>query len=242
MLHHLRSKARQSVHRLGLDIRPYAESRAVKACRASLINRGVDVVLDVGANTGQFARESRDWGFSGQIMSFEPTSEAFLRLKTNARSDPLWDVYHFGLGSEPDERTIQVAGNSQSSSFLQMTPEHEEAAPGSAVCGSEEVWVDTLDRVAETLISGTSCLYLKVDVQGLELEVLRGATSILPRTSAIELELSLYPLYVGSPLVDEVVGELREYGYALISVEPAWAAAQTGTISQLNGVFKRLRI
>lgn len=216
--------------------------RAIAPCRATLINDGkVEAVLDVGANAGQYGTDLRDWGYGGRILSFEPGSEAFGRLSRRAAEDDLWDCLPIGLGREQDRRELFIAGNAgQSSSLLEMSDLHIDAAPDSAIVGSETVEIETLDRVAGQLLDREARLYTKLDVQGLELDVLAGGRGLLERTVALELELSLVPLYREMPLIGDVVEALRAWGFVLFSVEPDWKAVGTGELSQLNGLFRRI--
>ena len=99
----------------------------------------VDVILDVGANAGQFAKELRATGYVGRIVSFEPLSSAYAMLKTAADADQNWLAVNIGIGSEDTEAEINISGNSYSSSFLEMLPSHEASAPESGYVGSERI-------------------------------------------------------------------------------------------------------
>jgi FkbM family methyltransferase len=60
----------------------------------------INLILDVGANDGQFAREMRELGYNGRIASFEPMASCIATLQKLAEADPLWSVHPFGLGRE----------------------------------------------------------------------------------------------------------------------------------------------
>ena len=77
-----------------------------------LDTRKVDLVIDVGANAGQFAREIRSMGYRGRIHSFEPLAAAFAELEGHAARDPLWDVSNVGVGSRAGKLEINIARNS----------------------------------------------------------------------------------------------------------------------------------
>ena len=148
---------------------------------------GIDLVFDVGANTGQFAREIRDSGFKGRIVSFEPLSAAHQELTVAAASDQLWAVHErCALGDQEGSVTLNIAGNSVSSSVLEMAAVHAAAAPGSAYVGQEETTLVKLDSVAHKYIGGSQRPFLKIDTQGFEWQVLTGARANLafyPRCS-----------------------------------------------------------
>jgi hypothetical protein len=105
---------------LGLDVRKYPDFFLRK--RLEFISKNkIDIVIDVGANVGQFGKEMRALGYKGKIISFEPLKDAFEKLKIEANKDFDWEVYNLGVGSEMGKLQINVAQNSFSSSFLGMT-------------------------------------------------------------------------------------------------------------------------
>ena len=208
--------------------------------RAELIaERAIDAVVDVGANEGLFARRLRDEGFTGRIVSFEPLSSAFVLLALASAPDPKWECLRLGLGATTGAATLNVAGNLASSSFLPMERELTEADPRLAYIGREECSLSTLDILASGLFQPEERLYLKLDVQGFELEVLRGAEATLEHVLVLDVELSQTQLYEGAPLIDEVVAYLAERDYVLLGTEPAYVHPRTGETVQLNGLFVR---
>ena len=208
--------------------------------RGELIaERAIDAVVDVGANEGLFAKRLRDEGFTGRIVSFEPLSSAFVLLALASASDPKWECLRLALGATTGEATLNVAGNLASSSFLPMDRELTEAEPRLAYVGKEECSLSTLDILAPDLFQPEERLYLKLDVQGFELEVLRGAEATLEHVVVLDVELSQTQLYEGAPLMDEVVAYLAERDYVLLGTEPAYVHPRTGETVQLDGLFVR---
>jgi FkbM family methyltransferase len=201
---------------------------------------GIDLVLDVGANTGQYAQELRAQRYAGAIVSFEPLATAHARLLEAARRDPRWRVApRMALGSRTAEVTLNVAGNSLSSSVLRMLPAHEQAAPGSGVVGTEAVALHRLDEVAGQYLGGANAVLLKIDTQGYEDQVLAGAAGVLDRVTAVQLELSFEPLYEGQPLFDAMRGRLRDIGFSLVAMFPGYVDPLTGRTLQVDGFFVR---
>jgi FkbM family methyltransferase len=183
---------------LGIDLKRYNVQTSEDARMQQLLDyHKIDLVLDVGANVGQYAKSLRDLGYSGRIVSFEPLSSAYSQLKTASKKDLLWEIApQTAIGNQEGEIIINIAGNSQSSSALPMLDAHVQSAPESAYSGSETVKLSRLDTLAKDYIkSETKSIFLKIDVQGLEKQVLEGATAILPLVKGIKLELSLVPLY-----------------------------------------------
>ena len=199
----------------------------------------IDIVIDVGANSGQFGLEIRAAGYVGRILSIEPMDEAYRILSALATRDRNWTTIQCALGESGGESMLHIAGNSASSSFLDMLPVHEQAAPGTAYVRDERVTVRRLESVLAEHVSSGSRPYLKVDVQGYELEVLRGAGPWLEALAAIQLELSLVPLYAGAPMADEVNAFVSGSGYRLAGVEPGFADPVTGRLLQMDGIYVR---
>ncbi len=225
---------------LGVDLKRYnvQTSEAAKMQRL-LAYHNIDLVFDVGANIGQYAKLLRELGYSGRIVSFEPLSSAYSQLKAVSEKDPLWEIApQTAIGNQEGEIVINIAGNSYSSSALPMLDAHLESAPESAYSGSETVKLSRLDTLAKDYIkSETKSIFLKIDVQGLEKQVLEGATAILPLVKGIKLELSLVPLYEGQVLFKEMIDIVEKLGYELYGIEPGFTAEKTGRMLQMDGIF-----
>lgn len=225
---------------LGIDLKRYniQTSEAAKMQRL-LAYHNIDLVFDVGANIGQYAKLLRELGYSGRIVSFEPLSSAYSQLKAVSKKDPLWEIApQAAIGNQEGEIVINIAGNSYSSSALPMLDAHLESAPESAYSGSETVKLSRLDTIAKDYIkSETKSIFLKIDVQGLEKQVLEGATAILPLVKGIKLELSLVPLYEGQVLFQEMIDIVEKLGYELYGIEPGFTAEKTGRMLQMDGIF-----
>jgi len=237
----IKHSLRKILWNFGYDVVPFGPDRHYLARRRHLIRQAaIDVVLDVGANTGQFATELReDIGFRGDIVSFEPLTSAFRVLEQRSGSDPKWRAVQCALGDEDGTAEIQVAGNSYSSSLLKMLPAHIEAAPESAYQGREQIMTRRLDTILESCCDINSNIYLKIDVQGFERRVIKGAEASLPRIKAIQLEMSLTPLYEGESPFGEMHELLQSRGFNLYSLEPGFANRKTGQLLQVDGIYVR---
>jgi FkbM family methyltransferase len=233
---------RRQLRKHGYDITRFDPKWHPLARRGRLLQSlRIDVVLDVGANVGQYAQElRRDLGFAGQIHSFEPLAAAFQVLQDQAARDPSWSVFNFGLGDVSGSASINVAGDSESSSLLDMLPRHVEAAPRSRFVGTEVIEIKTLDAVFDELRSPGERVYLKIDTQGFENRVLLGAERCLAEVAAVQVEMSLTPLYVGEPNFVEMCKLLVDTGYTLVGLEPGFADFRTGQLLQADGIFRRL--
>lgn len=201
---------------------------------------GIEVILDVGANVGQFGAEVRDHGYSGRILSFEPLAAPFQALARTASRDASWQVFQFAIGLVDGPARMHVAANQgASSSLLESTQLNDRAAPEARYVGSEDVQVRRLDGLAKELLVGFAPTLLKVDVQGAERQVLDGATETMSTLSAVQLELSLYPLYVGAPSYDDLIHVMEHHGFDLAGIEPGLADRTNGRLLQVDALFVR---
>jgi len=204
-----------------------------------MAHHGINAVADVGANTGQYASALRQAGYKEDIFSFEPLSEAHLELERKSRSDPKWHVFHNAIGEENGEAEINVAGNSESSSLLPMLDTHLRSAPESKYRATERVKVCTLDSILAPRLSKESRLLLKIDTQGYEHHVIRGAKSVLQQVCLVECELSLTPLYEGQYLFRDMLDLLDRIGFKPVYFDSAFSDLKTGHCLQVDGTFVR---
>lgn len=230
----------------GLDVRwlknapPSAAQLNAQQLTTSFREFGIDLILDVGANRGQFACEIRSAGYSGRIVSFEPLAEAHALLLRESAGDANWSAHpRCALGDHAGEVEINIAGNSDSSSILPMLEMHRQVAPQSAYQDRERVPLQTLDAVAGPYLKEMQAPFLKIDTQGFEWQVLDGARDTLPHIRGVMVELSLVPLYEGQHLWREVMDRLEAAGFTLWAFTPAFSDVGQGRTLQVDGVFFR---
>lgn len=236
ILHQLRRGAL----RVGLDVQRASTTAAARLVQL-LQSRGVDLVLDVGANYGQYGKQLRYFGYCGDICSFEPLPRACTSLARHAARDPRWSVHQLALGAEDGTVSLNVAGNkgAASSSILPMLHRHEEAAPDARYVGAIVVPVRRLDTMWRELVPPGTNPFIKVDVQGFEAAVLNGAGRALDCVLGVQLEISLVPLYDGALSLREVLDRTERLGMDLVHVEPGFVDPRTGELLQMDGVFLR---
>ncbi len=113
----------------------------------------------------------------------------------------------------------------------------EAARTSDGIIGTEVVEIRRLDQVE---IPGSAPIYLKLDVQGAELEVLAGATRTLERVAAVEAEVSLVFLYESQPLLQDVTEFMRDNGFALVDLEKEFFNRRTQELLAMNATFVRV--
>jgi FkbM family methyltransferase len=225
-------RVQRALNRFGYEIRRCQPVPLLRTERVGL-------VLDVGANVGQYARRLRHGGYTGRIVSFEPLSGPYLELSRRSASDPSWSAYRMALAATAGSAEINVAVKPSRSSLLEVDQHHAESTPESAYVGTETVPTARLDELWDDVVGDADRVFLKIDVQGFEMQVLRGAEAVLDRLHGIQVELSLVPLYIGAPSWREVVDWLEERDFELAGIEPAFV--ERGRLLQVDGVFLRRR-
>ena len=201
-------------------------------------NLEIDCLLDVGANIGQYASLVRSLGYEGQIFSFEPLSSAHKILKEKSIHDNFWTVYdRCGIGDQNKLETINISGNSYSSSFLAMLENHKKAAPDSEYLGQEEVNIYTLDDIFINLNNGYKRIFLKIDTQGYEMNVLKGVEKNIHKICALQLELSISPLYDNPHLYQDFFNYFEKRGFECWNLQSGFRDPETGRLLQFDGLF-----
>jgi len=229
------------LHSAGFDLRRYNPAYSPQAQIAGVLDRlRIDTVFDIGANIGQYAGELRKLGYGGDIVSFEPLSSAHAQLSAASAGDARWTIApRVAIGAEDGEVKINIAGNSVSSSVLDMLANHADAAPESRYTGQESVPVARLDSIAAPYLKRDTRLFVKVDTQGYEAAVLAGAPATLARAQGVQLELSLLPLYAGQMLFEAIIAQMRTAGFEIWTLWPGFADPATDRMLQIDALFVR---
>ncbi|MBL8656046.1 MAG: FkbM family methyltransferase [Altererythrobacter sp.] len=176
-----------------------------------LNSRYIDLVVDAGANIGQFGQAIRLRGYGGRIWSFEPVSKVYAALASAAARDPNWTTSRLALGSATGTAEINVFDNHTLASILPGT-RLAESYDGGGVTTRETISVETVDIALRD--DPARHIMLKVDVQGYEREVLEGAKETLSRIDAIHIELPVEHLYEGNWSFTEAIAYMEDLGFA----------------------------
>jgi FkbM family methyltransferase len=232
---------RRLARRLGYDLTPCRKAKSPNAqLTAVLAHFRITCVLDVGANVGQYGAMLRDWGYRGRIVSFEPQPGAHAALERRAAADPAWQVApRMALGARAGEIELEVSAESDMSSVLEQSALLRDISPSSAVVRQERVPLRRLDDVAEPYLRPDDRVFLKVDTQGYEAEVLAGAEALLERLAGIQLELSLVPLYEGEHAFRAMLDEVAALGFEPYLFLPGYFERKLARQLQVDGVFMR---
>ncbi len=231
---------RKALRSTGLDVQHYHALNFPNLRRQRILeHHGIDLVIDAGANVGQYATKLRENGYQGYMLSFEPSSAAFQTLTRVASRDKRWTCRREAVGAKAQQSQLFVAENSVSSSLLEATPALLQSVPRARAVGQESVQVVRIDDLAAELNLSRRKSLLKLDVQGWELEALRGAQQSLGSIELVEAEQSLIPLYVGDPSLTDLLGFLAQRGFGLISIEPNTLDPRSNHVVEINAMFAR---
>ncbi|MGQ0827065.1 MAG: FkbM family methyltransferase [Bacteroidota bacterium] len=226
----------------GILIRKYTPATSEELRRIKLLQHyNIDLVFDIGANKGQYATGIMDAGYTNKIVSFEPLTSAHSIIEKESKKHNNWTVApRCAIGSKKEEIEINISANSVSSTLLNMLDTHIQGAPESKIVGKEKVQVYPLDEIGNNYIKDTKNMFLKIDVQGFEQEVLKGAEIMITKAKGIEMEISLVPLYEDQNwLLPQVLNYMQQKGFTLTSIVPAFTDNVTGKVLQCNGIFFR---
>ncbi|WP_438968733.1 FkbM family methyltransferase [Nonlabens sp.] len=198
----------------------------------------INKILDIGANSGQYAVEQLNkLNYKGDIVSFEPMKEPYDQILVKSELLPNWKVVNIGIGLKKEKAFINVAKNSFSSSLLEMLPSHSKNAPQSIYINKEEITIDTLSNVCNEYCSVEDNIYLKVDTQGYEYNILESGRDYLKNIKVIQIEMSIIPLYLGEKTFEDMLSYLKSLNFKLVSIEPGFYSDKTGQLLQVDGIF-----
>jgi len=214
-------------HLFGYDMIRLSKQPTIESHLQCLFNRyNINLVIDVGANSGQYAKMLRNKvKYTGRIISFEPVSSTFEQLSENSNSDNKWDAFRVALGQSEKELDINITASSDYSSF--RTPNRNATGYRSnetAIASTESVKIVRLDdflleHLGEINSTNTN-IYLKMDTQGFDLDVMHGAKRLHKYIVALQSELSMIPLYENMPTYIESLSTFDSYGFTPSGLYP----------------------
>jgi FkbM family methyltransferase len=204
---------------------------------------GVNVVLDVGANAGQFAAHLRDTGYRGRIVSFEPLPHVVMRLREAAKDDPDWLVYDHALGDAEGEVEMNVTGGpGVTSSLLPASDFGKDWSSRLQQTTRQTIRVRRLDDVFEDAVAGVDSprVYLKMDTQGFDLQVFAGAGDFVKQVIGMQSEVSSVPIYDGMPRLPEQIAVYEAAGFENTGMFPVTRDPKTHRVIEFDVVMIRV--
>jgi FkbM family methyltransferase len=203
-----------------------------------LQDMNINTVIDVGAHKGEFALQLYSILPKAQFYCLEPLHDIFLELQNNLKELPNFKLFNFAVGDRAGETEMYRSDFSPSSSLRKMATLHKETYPFSSGEQVEKVTVTTLDELTKELKIEDNLL-LKIDVQGYEDRVIRGASNILACSKIIIIETSFCQLYEGQALFGDIYKMLDEQGFVYSGNWEETKSPSDGTPLQQDSIFIR---
>jgi FkbM family methyltransferase len=203
----------------------------------------INCVLDVGAHRGEYGRFLREIGYSGEIVSFEPTPASFDLLRRVAEGDQRWQVCPWALGNKTESREFHVFGELSKFNSLEEPSEFGAARYHLAVTERPIVAVKRLDEVFTEVTQSVPPpvrAYLKMDTQGHDRHVMTGATGCHAEILALQSELAARRLYRDSPRLGEALSYFEDFGYLPTGFFPVNLEPGTHVAVEWDCVMQRI--
>ena len=234
-------RLRRLTRRFGFDVARFPGAAAFWPRLVALLRaQGITVVVDVGANTGQYATALLTNGYRGRIVSYEPGAAAHAALTRAAAGHAGWDVApRAAVGERAGEVTLNVSGETDMSSLLPMTAVAAERFSSAATTGRERVPMVTLADELPKLARPGDRVFVKSDTQGYEAHVLAGLGAAIDGVTGLQLELSLVPVYEGQPLYLAMLERLEADGFRPHLIIPGYYSRHYGRMLEFDVVAFR---
>jgi FkbM family methyltransferase len=211
--------------------------------KSMLRDNGIDLVLDVGANSGQFYLQLRKQiGYTGKVFSFEPNPAMQAGLQKLKAADDNFEVFPHALGASESTLQLNVYKDSKLSSFLQGSDKRVDRFKDKfTTYETVEVPIKTLDGffAARPELDAAS-VFLKMDTQGFDLEVLKGLQQHRDKVKFIQSELSVIPLYENMPHYTESINFFEAAGYRVISLIPVTREKNKNHVIEFDAVWGKV--
>lgn len=208
---------------------------------AAILNHlGIKYVIDVGANTGQFAESLFDFDYKGTVISFEPVLACYKSLKKRAENNTKHIVAErCAVGDVDDKININISDDSVFSSVLKIKDDHTKLRPKSRIVKQEVVDIHRLDTIIEKYIpEDETSILLKIDTQGFEKNVLDGAVNTIKRVKGIKIEIPLVPIYNDTRFTFyEIIDFMKENNFVPYNFNTEGVNLKTGRVFTIDGTF-----
>tara|TARA_Y100000741_G_scaffold361926_1_gene346752 strand:+ start:2116 stop:2850 length:735 start_codon:yes stop_codon:yes gene_type:complete len=199
----------------------------------------IDIVIDIGANEGQFAKKIIEFGYQKKIISFEPIKSVHSMLLDNSKKYKNWIVYRYAFGKNTGYKNINISKNTVSSSILDIKKIHTDIEPNAKFLKKEKIKIITLNRYLKNKEFKNKKIFLKIDTQGYEKNILLGANRVLDNVSGIMLEASITKLYKGEESFLGIIKFLKKHGFSIWSIQRGFTNKKTGQVLQIDVIFTK---
>ena len=201
-----------------------------------LRERNIKTVLDIGANTGQFASKARALFPTAQIYSFEPIQAVYALLDKKFENDLKFKSFNLGLGDSKGIVSFFQNEFSDSSSLLPMNQLHKENFPKTINEKKIEIQIDQLDNLINDLDLERPIL-IKIDVQGFEDKVISGGEKVIEMANIAIIEVGFYKLYENQVMFDDILLKMNSLGFIYKGNYDQLISPLNGSVLQADAIF-----
>ena len=229
--------ARRNTHGVQRLLGAYLAHEQVSMVLTTL---GINVVLDVGANVGQYAAGLREHGYRGRIVSFEPVPRLAARLRERAKDDDDWLVLDCALGEEAGTAEINASPGTLSS-LLEPSDFGRDWSSHLTDVHTESILVSRLDSLWEQVTAGIDSprVYMKMDTQGFDLPAFRGAGDRIGEVLALQSEVACVPIYEGMARLPESLAVYEDAGFEIAGMYPVTFHRRTLRVIEFDMIMVR---
>jgi FkbM family methyltransferase len=234
---------KNGARKIGVAISRYPPPGSFDRHLADLLTQlRVNVVLDIGAYIGDYARRLRAVGYNGRIISFEPVPASFERISAAMQHDRLWSGQPFGLSDEHRQATMHIHERGDFNSLLNIRKDTELAyGVDASLWNNASVDLRRLDSVLPELLRGVDSprVFMKIDTQGHDITVLSGASGVLNLIHALQVELPAVELYDGMSSMSGALAYCKSAGFVPVGFYPVNMVEQVQISPEFDVLFKR---
>lgn len=210
-----------------------------------LKDQGIDLVIDIGANTGQFAESLYDFGYRGRTISFEPVPDAHREISARSSAYPEWTVAErMAIGEKDGEIEFHITDDTKFSSVLPIEDSYSAHNTKSAIVKKELLPIHQLDSVIDKYAPGweQATILLKIDTQGYEQQVISGAAKVMAKAKGLKIEIPIYKIYQDAQLgFYETLRFVEQEGFQPFSFHVEGVDLPTGRVNTMDGLFFRTK-
>jgi FkbM family methyltransferase len=180
------------------------------------------IILDIGGGIGAAAKLFNQSFPENKILIFEPVTDNYNAIKARYSSFSNIEIIKYAVGNENSQKQINIANRITSSSILPLAVDSTSTIFNENYLGQTRVENIEIVRLDDFLAKeSTEIGIMKIDVQGFEMDVLKGAEMTLKKTDIVILEANNHDGYVGSSKYYEIDNYLREHNFTLFDILPS---------------------
>ena len=204
----------------------------------TLVNYNIDLVLDIGANEGQFAKKIIQYGYNKEILSFEPIKSVHKQLLINSKKYQNWKIYKScAFGKSTSTKKINISKNTVSSSFLKINKIHLDIEPNAEFVGKENVKLLSLNNFLNKKKFRSKKIFIKIDTQGYEKNIILGGNKVLNKVTGIMIETAISKVYKSEAIYLDMIKLMKKFGFKIWSIERGFTNKKTGQVLQMDIIF-----